>query len=419
MGEAAPKLDPVGQEDKDIDNDGDSDKTDSYLKKRRGAISAAIAKGKNESKLSEEDIAKLKAILGEMKDKEEMEDEDEEEDDDEKEMKKEKMAEDAEQVDEAKLNPAGKGAVRDVAKKIGTKTLSQTKAIVSLAKMDPKKVKEEGVAEGNLGAEFAAFAKQKGIKATAPMTKAQSDAALKARSEKFKKDNPTPKQPDPYKETYPLGGRDEKSGRSYSEEVEQVDEEGRIIKGKGYDNPENMRKAPEGDTKITSMMPGFDERAARFLARQAKGKLVKGKAQSAPQKEDVDYEIIEKMHFQISDTPSFNDYLQAALKIAECKSLSELSEEDQKYIISELEEAVANNDIEFIIEAEALTDMNDTIQRLRKAGHKVEDMGKDFKGNPYYVYVDKSTNLRRKVIYKNGQKMTQNMGRAAPDQEEN
>ena len=73
--EAAVKLDPVGQEDKDIDNDGDSDKTDSYLKKRRGAISAAIAKGKNESKLSEEDIAKLKAILGEMKDKEEIEDE--------------------------------------------------------------------------------------------------------------------------------------------------------------------------------------------------------------------------------------------------------------------------------------------------------------------------------------------------------
>jgi hypothetical protein len=288
--EAAVKLDPVGREDKDIDNDGDSDKTDSYLKKRRGAISAAIAKGKNESNLSVEDIAKLKAILGEMKDKEEMEDEEDEEEedemDDEKEMKKEK-------VDEMK------------------------------------------------------------------------------------------------------------------------------VKGKGYDNPENMRKAPEGDSKMSSMMPGYDERAARFLARQAKGTLVKGKAQSAPQKEDVDYEIIEKMHFQISDTPSFNDYLQAALKIAECKSLSELSEEDQKYIVGELEEAVANNDVGFIMEAESLSDMNDTVQRLRKAGHKVEDMGKDYRGNPYYVYVDKNSSLRRKVTYKNGQKMTQNMGRATPDKEEN
>jgi hypothetical protein len=35
-------LDPVGQEDGDIDNDGDSDKSDSYLKNRRKAVSAAI-----------------------------------------------------------------------------------------------------------------------------------------------------------------------------------------------------------------------------------------------------------------------------------------------------------------------------------------------------------------------------------------
>lgn len=38
------KLDPVGKEDSDIDNDGDSDSTDSYLKNRRDAISAAINK---------------------------------------------------------------------------------------------------------------------------------------------------------------------------------------------------------------------------------------------------------------------------------------------------------------------------------------------------------------------------------------
>ena len=38
------KMDPVGQEDKDIDNDGDSDKTDKYLLNRRKAIGKAIAK---------------------------------------------------------------------------------------------------------------------------------------------------------------------------------------------------------------------------------------------------------------------------------------------------------------------------------------------------------------------------------------
>jgi len=37
------KLDPVGKEDKDIDNDGDHDKSDRYLLKRRKAIGSAIA----------------------------------------------------------------------------------------------------------------------------------------------------------------------------------------------------------------------------------------------------------------------------------------------------------------------------------------------------------------------------------------
>jgi hypothetical protein len=46
------KLDPVGKEDSDIDNDGDSDKSDKYLKKRRDAISSAIATKKEEVSLS-------------------------------------------------------------------------------------------------------------------------------------------------------------------------------------------------------------------------------------------------------------------------------------------------------------------------------------------------------------------------------
>jgi hypothetical protein len=39
-------LDPVGQEDADVDNDGDSDKSDEYLKKRRKAVGSAIDKRK-------------------------------------------------------------------------------------------------------------------------------------------------------------------------------------------------------------------------------------------------------------------------------------------------------------------------------------------------------------------------------------
>jgi len=40
------KLDPVGKEDEDIDNDGDVDKSDKYLKNRRDAVGKAIAKAK-------------------------------------------------------------------------------------------------------------------------------------------------------------------------------------------------------------------------------------------------------------------------------------------------------------------------------------------------------------------------------------
>ena len=53
---AGKKLDPVGQEDKDIDNDGDHDKTDKYLLKRRKAIGAAIRK-KADKKIKEAFLA--------------------------------------------------------------------------------------------------------------------------------------------------------------------------------------------------------------------------------------------------------------------------------------------------------------------------------------------------------------------------
>ena len=44
------KLDPVGQEDGDINNDGKKDKTDSYLMNRRKAVKKAIAKKRGKVK---------------------------------------------------------------------------------------------------------------------------------------------------------------------------------------------------------------------------------------------------------------------------------------------------------------------------------------------------------------------------------
>ena len=39
-------LDPVGKEDDDVDNDGDEDDSDAYLKKRRAAVTKAVKKQK-------------------------------------------------------------------------------------------------------------------------------------------------------------------------------------------------------------------------------------------------------------------------------------------------------------------------------------------------------------------------------------
>lgn len=44
LGSLYEKLDPVGQEDGDIDNDGDEDDTDSYLLNRRKKIGQAMKK---------------------------------------------------------------------------------------------------------------------------------------------------------------------------------------------------------------------------------------------------------------------------------------------------------------------------------------------------------------------------------------
>ena len=48
------KLDPVGKEDDDVDNDGDVDDSDEYLKKRRDAIDKAIDDEEDEKEESAE-----------------------------------------------------------------------------------------------------------------------------------------------------------------------------------------------------------------------------------------------------------------------------------------------------------------------------------------------------------------------------
>lgn len=78
-------------------------------------------------------------------------------------------------------------------------------------------------------------------------------------------------------------GKDQKGG---NKKKDVKADEGRRISGKGYDNPEHDSKPPEGKVPFTSFHQGKQgDQAARLHATQVKGKLVKGKAQSAKQNE--------------------------------------------------------------------------------------------------------------------------------------
>lgn len=60
-------MDPVGKEDDDVDNDGDVDASDKYLKKRRKAISKAVSK--DESSCGTMNASKMKAMGKKMREK--------------------------------------------------------------------------------------------------------------------------------------------------------------------------------------------------------------------------------------------------------------------------------------------------------------------------------------------------------------
>ena len=62
-------LDPVGKEDDDIDNDGDSDESDEYLKNRRKAISKAIKKQDESVNEASLELKKLEDAIKMFQDK--------------------------------------------------------------------------------------------------------------------------------------------------------------------------------------------------------------------------------------------------------------------------------------------------------------------------------------------------------------
>ena len=61
-------LDPVGDEDSDIDNDGDSDESDEYLRKKRAAVSKAVSNESIQRAMRETAEAQVKRPTRSLKD---------------------------------------------------------------------------------------------------------------------------------------------------------------------------------------------------------------------------------------------------------------------------------------------------------------------------------------------------------------
>ena len=76
------KLDPVGEEDEVVDNDGEVDSTDEYLKNRRNAISKAI-EGEDEDEAEDEEQSEEEEESGSEEEENEEDDQGSEEDDEE------------------------------------------------------------------------------------------------------------------------------------------------------------------------------------------------------------------------------------------------------------------------------------------------------------------------------------------------
>lgn len=352
-GEAVVKLDPVGKEDSDIDNDGDKDKTDSYLAKRRKTISAAIAASKKTDKLTDAYAEKIKNILlGEAKKKEEMKDEEEDEEEKEDEMNDE---EGDESDDKKKMKKEEVEQVDEITKKTASSYIAAANK-----KLDNPETSTAKALRIHRGLELA------------------------------------------MKKKYPgeMSGKPAKI-QATREEVEQVDE---MEVANKY-----ALKGPQPAEVPAYMRKGNARKQFPLKLDDLKRKDTMSDVENLRKMEDVEV-TVESLELNIPQYPSYQDYVKAALRLSECSSFSELIEEEQQYIISEMETAYKENDISFIIEADNFYQMQQKAILLSRQGHKI-DTGRDDEGNPFYIQTDKNTGIRRKVTFKGDKKIEQPLGR--------
>lgn len=481
QGEAAVKLDPVGQEDKDVDNDGDADKTDSYLKKRRGAISAAIAKSKNESikpDLSEEDAQRVSNIL-------------------------KGVAEETEQVDEVWDVSAYRSKqptailVHHYDEKTNKEksTKLKTRDELRTFKNSGHKVKGVTLLYGNKRGNRTDDTKLTGYDVILRNAE-KMRSGVKEETEqvdemqvanKYALKGPQPSEVPAYmrkgnaRKQFPLKLDDLKRKDTMSdienlrkmEEVEQVEESddlGPVTKkqktvmvthktsGKEkviVDTPENRKRNAEmgfhaksdemeknegvSHQTATTMkhaknptlqqrmfgrdikpgVKGYSDRAAMLRDLEKTGRV----KEESVDLEDVT-EIIESRNaftIDLPETLTYEHYLKAAMQAEGIESLKELDDETLMPFLTFVEQMFVEGQEEFVISELTYSELQDKIYAHQKGGNKVTGIErKTMNGQPYaaYVVTDKS-GMRRKYIYQGNVRRVQSLGQAQKPNETN
>ena len=387
------KLDPVGKEDADVNNDGKTDNSDTYLKNRRKAISASVKKEEVEQADEAAAFDPMKHITDPKKKKE--------------------LAPYAKLVDRgsyaqrAAMNKAGgvkddrgpRGVTQEEVEESDAGTMDHM-SLSSLwhqhARHNYSSDQGYGHGEGSMknGAHAATaienhVRKHYGNKcaddmcAHSDMATADAEYAGPEESKKIQK------------EAGQLRAKHKIEGSLHGHHVMPVAEN--TLSAKAGRMGADLGKPGKNFSKISKA-------AAKKYGSQAAGERVAGSILAKMRKEEAELEesvtetIVKHNDFtiEITDNPTFGDFLRAVQSIVR-------TDEDaaQAELISIAEQAYKENDDEIIIESFTRMEIQDKINAHRKAGNTVSDDKYSTKsGQPYAEYVvTDSEGGRKKYIH--------------------
>jgi hypothetical protein len=363
------KLDPVGKEDADVDNNGKVDKSDDYLKNRRKAISASIKKEEVEQA---DEAAAWNPI---------------------KHIPKEKQTDAIKQAakdvkrgsyaDRAALLKAG--GVKEEIEELDEGKMDQM-SLSSLwhqhARHDYASDQGYGHGEGSM--------KNGSHAATAIENHVRKNYGNKVADDMVTHSNMAT-------------AHAEYAGQEESKRLEKEAAQLRAkhkISGNIYGNQtpvsENTLSAKAGRMGADLGKPGknfskISKAAAKRYGSEAAGERVAGAVLAKMRKEEADLEesvaetIVKHNDFtiEITDNPTFGDFLRAVQSIVRTDE-----EAAQAELISIAEQAYKENNDDIIIESFTRMEIQDKINAHRKAGNTVSDDKYSTKsGQPYAEYV--------------------------------